>query len=67
MDIYHFLTFFQEEHEKEEKRLQEIMEENNRKIAEAQQKLVSFWNSFDLLLFIVAQHIVHCFALHKKL
>ena len=31
----------QEEHEKEEKRLQEIMEENNRKITEAQQRLVS--------------------------
>ena len=36
------LSYLQEEHEKEEKRLQEIMEENNRKIAEAQQKLVRF-------------------------
>ena len=34
-------SIIQEEHEKEEKRLQVIMEENNRKIAEAQQRLVS--------------------------
>lgn len=32
--------FLQEEREKEENRLQEIMEENNRKILEAQRKLV---------------------------
>lgn len=45
MHIHYFLllfSFLQEEHEKEEKRLQEIMEENNQKIAEAQQKLVRF-------------------------
>jgi hypothetical protein len=46
MDAYSLfsltLSFLQEEHEKEEKRLQEIMEENNRKIAQAQQKLVRF-------------------------
>lgn len=42
MYVHYLLTFIQEEHEKEEKRLQEIMEENNKKIAEAQQKLVSF-------------------------
>lgn len=40
-------TFFlQEEREKEENRLQEIMEENNRKILEAQRKLVRVMCSF---------------------
>lgn len=36
----HFLSV-QEERVREEKRLAEIMEENNQKIAEAQRKLVS--------------------------
>ena len=35
------LSFLQEEREQEERRLQEIMEENNKKILEAQRKLVS--------------------------
>ena len=37
----HTHTHTQEEREAEEKRLQEIMEENNKKILEAQRKLVS--------------------------
>ena len=52
--LYHqvLTLFFQEEREVEEKRLQEIMEENNKKILEAQRKLASGidWGYFGVYL-----------------